>query len=35
MLDSSKLKAFADDNLNDNQKFKFALERVENNVEKG
>ena len=34
-LDRSKLKAFADDNLNVNQKFKFALGRVENIVGKG
>ena len=35
MLDWSKLKAFADDNLNVNQKFKFALGRVENIRGKG
>ena len=34
-LDRSKLKAFADDNLNVNQKLKFALGRVENIVGKG
>ena len=31
----SKLKAFADDNLHVNKKWKFALERVENIVGKG
>ena len=31
----SKLKAFADDSINVNQKLKFHLERVENIVEKG
>ena len=35
ILDLSKLKAFADDNLNVNQKLKFALGRVENIVAKG
>ena len=35
MLDLSKLKAFADDNLNMNQKLKFAMGRVENIVGKG
>ena len=35
ILDLSKLKAFADDNLNENQKLKFALGRVENIVGKG
>ena len=34
-LDLSKLKAFADDNLNVYQKLKFALGRVENIVGKG
>ena len=35
ILDLSKFKAFAEDNLNVNQKLKFALERVVNIVEKG
>ena len=35
ILDLSKLKAFADDNSNVNQKLKFALGRVENIVGKG
>ena len=35
ILDQSKLKAFADDNLNVYQKLKFALGRVENIVGKG
>ena len=35
ILDLSKLKAFADVNLNINQKLKFALGRVENIVGKG
>ena len=35
ILDLSILKAFADNNLNVYQKLKFALERVENIVEKG
>ena len=35
ILDKSKLKAFADDNLNVNQRLKFALGRVENLVGKG
>ena len=34
-LDLSKMKAFADDNLNVNQKLKFAVGRVENIVGKG
>ena len=34
ILDQSKLKAFADDNLNVYQKLKFALGRVENIVGK-
>ena len=35
ILDLSKFKAFADDNLTVNQKLKFALERAENIVGKG
>ena len=35
MLDSSKLKAFADDNIKVTKKLKFVLGRVENIVEKG
>ena len=35
ILDMSKLKAFADDNLNMYQKMKFALVRTENIVGKG
>ena len=35
MRDSSKLKAFADDNIKVTQKLKFVLGRVENIVEKG
>ena len=35
LLDLSKLKAFADDNLNVYQKLKFASGRVENIVGKG
>ena len=35
ILDLSKLKAFADNNLNVYQKLKFAFERVENIVGKG
>ena len=35
ILDLSKLKAFADENLDVNEKLKFALERVENIVGKG
>ena len=35
ILDLSKMKAFADDNLNLNEKLKFALGRVENIVGKG
>ena len=35
ILDLSKLKAFADNNLNVNQKLKFALGRVENIMGKG
>ena len=35
LLDWLKLKAFADDNLNESSKLKFALGRVENIVEKG
>ena len=34
ILDRSKLKAFADDKTNVNEKFKFCLGRVENNVGK-
>ena len=34
-LDLSKLKAFADDQLNVTEKLKIVLERVENTVEKG
>ena len=35
ILDSSKLKAFADDKLNATEKLKFVLGRVENIVGKG
>ena len=35
ILDLSKLKAFADNNLNVNKKFKFALGRAEKIVGKG
>ena len=35
VFDWSKLKAFADDNLNVNQKLKFAFGRVDNIVGKG
>ena len=35
ILDQSKLKAFADDNLNVNKELKLALGRVENIVGKG
>ena len=35
ILDSSKLKAFADDKINVAQKLKFAYARVENIVGKG
>ena len=35
ILDHSKLKAFADDEINVNEKLKFALGRVENIVGKG
>ena len=34
-MDWSKLKAFADDNLNPSRKLEFAFERVENIVGKG
>ena len=34
ILDWSKFKAFADDNINVNEQFKFGLRRVENIVEK-
>ena len=35
ILELSKLKAFADDEINANQKLKFDLERIENIVGKG
>ena len=35
ILDSSKLKAFADDKINVNENLKFGLRRVENIVGKG
>ena len=35
ILDWSKLKAFADDNINMTQKLKYVLERLENIVGKG
>ena len=35
LLDGSKFKAFADDNINMTEKFKFVLGRVENIMEKG
>ena len=34
-LDWSKLKGFTDDKINEGEKFKFVLERLENSVEKG